>query len=653
VAPEAVAQGLLALRRDMVALEASVADQIELTDPIQRESARNLVHYLALRTHDIRQLQAQLAPLGLSSLGRTESHVLATIDAVLGMLNRAYGHLAVPAPAPLGFSQGRALLDRHARALLKAEPKGRSVRIMVTMPSAAATDYGLVRDLLAGGMDIMRINCAHDDPSAWASMVAHLRRAEQEAGKPAYILMDLAGPKLRTGPLAPGPQVVRWKPVRDGCGRVVAPARVRLVPAERAEGGAPAIGGPCLPVPAQWLQRLEAGDRITFRDARGSSRSLRVVAPNGGGWYAECDRTTYVTPGTVLRRRPRTGHGAAVRADDEVTIGALPATVQAIRLALGDTLILRRDRAPGSPATYDARGRILAPAAIGCTIPEVFAAVKPADPMWFDDGKIGGVISAVDGDEIAVKITHVRAGGGKLGADKGINVPETQLPVPALTQSDRELLPFVVAHADLVGLSFIRRPADVIEVQRELARLGAPDLGIVLKIETKAACDQLPALLLTAMRSRACGLMIARGDLAVECGYERMAELQEEILCIAEAAHMPVIWATQVLESLARAGLPTRAEITDAAMGVRAECVMLNKGPFIIEAARTLDTILRRMQAHQSKKSALLRRLRLAQRFKPGDGEPPEGEGIDADVIAIPTEPQLPQPDISGAPRRA
>jgi pyruvate kinase len=117
------------------------------------------------------------------------------------------------------------------------------------------------------------------------------------------------------------------------------------------------------------------------------------------------------------------------------------------------------------------------------------------------------------------------------------------------------------------------------------------------------------------MRSPAAGVMIARGDLAIECGYERMAEVQEEMLWIAEAAHMPVIWATQVLENLAKMGQPSRAEITDAAMSERAECVMLNKGPYIIAAVRVLDNILRRMQAHQSKKASRLRPLSLAQRF--------------------------------------
>src|SRR5262249_50737008 len=110
-------------------------------------------------------------------------------------------------------------------------------------------------------------------------------------------------------------------------------------------------------------------------------------------------------------------------------------------------------------------------------------------------------------------------------------------------------------------------------------------------------------------------VMIARGDLAVECGFERLAEVQEEILWVCEAAHAPVIWATQVLETLAREGTPSRAEITDAAMAHRAEGFMLNKGPHVVKAVQVLDDILQRMEAHQTKKRAMLRELRLARSF--------------------------------------
>jgi len=117
------------------------------------------------------------------------------------------------------------------------------------------------------------------------------------------------------------------------------------------------------------------------------------------------------------------------------------------------------------------------------------------------------------------------------------------------------------------------------------------------------------------LRSETAGVMIARGDLAVECGFERLAEVQEEILWLCEAAHVPVVRATQVLETLAKTGRATRAEVSDAALAERAECVMLNKGAFITQAVTSLDDILRRMKGHQDKKSALFRALGVALAF--------------------------------------
>ena len=197
----------------------------------------------------------------------------------------------------------------------------------------------------------------------------------------------------------------------------------------------------------------------------------------------------------------------------------------------------------------------------------------------------------------------------KLHAGRGINVPDTDLVISALTDKDVDDLATVAELADFVQLSFVREPADVIRLFDELSRLGDTDLGVVLKIETREGFERLPQLMLTAMRRRRVGVMIARGDLAVECGYERMAEVQEETLWLCEAAHVPVIWATQVLEQLAKTGLPSRAEISDAAMAERAECVMLNKGPYITDAVTALDDILGRMAGHEYKKNPLLRSL--------------------------------------------
>jgi pyruvate kinase len=295
--------------------------------------------------------------------------------------------------------------------------------------------------------------------------------------------------------------------------------------------------------------------------------------------------------------------------------GPLPAAPKALRLLEGQTLILTGDLEPGRPALYSETGEVLEAARIGVTLPEFFDCVQPGEPIWFDDGKIGGVITAVRGREAEVRITQARPGGERLGPEKGINIPETDLRIPALTAEDRRNMEFIAANADIVGFSFVGSASDVREMRARLAELGREDLAIILKIETRRGFENLTPILLEAMQGRAVGVMIARGDLAVECGFERLAEIQEEILWIAESAYVPVVWATQVLETMAKTGRPSRSEITDAAMGERAECVMLNKGPFVVEAVRALDDILRRMETHQEKKTARLRKLQVAAAF--------------------------------------
>jgi pyruvate kinase len=314
----------------------------------------------------------------------------------------------------------------------------------------------------------------------------------------------------------------------------------------------------------------------------------------------------YVTAETVLR------HGRGRQARTCVLADLLP-TETPIVLHGGDDLWLTREPLPGTPARpdEDAPGGI-APARISCTLPEVLADVRRGDAIWFDDGRIGGVVEAVEAEGLRVRIHSANGGGERLRADKGINLPDSDITLPALTERDRRDLEFITRHADLVALSFVRTPDDLAEVQRALARPGIRNLGIILKIETRRAFENLPGLLLASLRTRPVGVMIARGDLAVECGFERLAEVQEEILWLCEAAHVPAIWATQVLESMARTGRPSRAEITDAAMSERAECVLLNKGPHIASAIRALDDILRRMQDHQEKKRARLRPLTVS-----------------------------------------
>jgi pyruvate kinase len=161
----------------------------------------------------------------------------------------------------------------------------------------------------------------------------------------------------------------------------------------------------------------------------------------------------------------------------------------------------------------------------------------------------------------------------------------------------------------MVAVSFVRTAADVEHALDRLAAAGACRLGLVLKIETKQGFENLPSMLLTAMRHLRLGVMIARGDLAVEVGFERLSEIPRQIRALCEAAPVPAIWATQVLETLAKTGQPSRAEIADAAAAQRAECVMLNKGPHIVDAIRALDDILARMGEVQRKSRILMRHI--------------------------------------------
>ena len=579
-----------------------------------QKSARNLVHYLALRRHDIRALQEKLATLGLSSLGRTESHVLAAVEAVLKILRRLAehpGHGSKPRPDLIDFAEGTALLHAHTVALLGPPPANRNVRIMVTMPSEAAGDYELVKQLVAHGMDCMRINCAHDDRNAWASMVAHLRRAEQEIGRPCRVLMDVAGPKLRTGPIAVETQVLKWSPQRDLFGRVIKPAHVWMTPLDDPEEPPVPVDG-TLRLSSTILAQARSGDTLQFTDLRGKSRILEVERSYGRSRWATATQTAYLRAGAVLQLTHLPKSARRTKASGPAEVGAPTVDKQFILLKPGETLLLTRAPLPGKPAGYDKLGRPVSPASISCTLPTIFSDIQPNERIWFDDGKIGGIIEVVEPEVARVRITAAKAGGDKLRADKGINLPDSHLHLPGLTEKDLRDLEFIAQHADLVGLSFVKRPDDVRALQDQLARLRADHLGIILKIETRSGFERLPNLLLAVMRGACAGIMIARGDLAVECGYERLAEVQEEILWVCEAAHVPVIWATQVLENLAKKGVPSRAEITDAAMGERAECVMLNKGPHLVDAVRVLDDILHRMEAHQHKKSARLRSLHLS-----------------------------------------
>ena len=595
------------LRDGALKLEESYLQELARIDPGHRASAQNLLHYLSVRQHDIRILQEELSALGLSSLGVLEPHALASLNAVIGILEGLTGTASGEQPeAPVDFQTGPQRLRDHTRFLLGPDPRGRFVRIMVTMPSEAATDPKLVQDLLGAGMDVMRINCAHDGPAEWSAMVENLRQAERALGRSCRVQADLAGPKLRTGPIRPIGRVLRLAPRRDAFGRTLTPARVLLV---AAEPGDPSASAPAstLAIAGDLLPGLEPGDVLRLMDTRGQAQEVRVREAPAGAWIGEIDRTAYVEEGTAV---------VATRAGQPLAEGRIvkvPEVVRPIALAPGDRLILTRRAEPGGDAVRDSEGRVIEPAHIHCTLEAAFNQVEPGQRIWFDDGKIGGLVRENDGERIAVEITQTGPQGARLRAEKGINFPDTDLKTSALTDKDLADLTQIANQVDMVALSFLRGPEDVERLREELKRLGASHLGIVLKIENRRAFESLPRILLASLKTPPVGVMIARGDLAVEVGFERLSEVQQEILWLCEAAHVPVIWATQILEGMAKKGAPSRAEVSDAAMSILAECAMLNKGPNIVETVRFLSDVIDRMDEHYVKRRATLRKLSVAQ----------------------------------------
>lgn len=465
---------------DAAALVARWQDWIDR--PEFFESACNLADYIALRRIDLRLLQDDLCTLGLSSLGRLEARVRPNLDAVMAALSALAG---CPTPERLPtraqMFHGRHRLTVHTEAIFGRAAHGAAPRLMVTLGSEAAEDASVIQHLAARGMDIARINCAHDDRAAWEAMASHVRAASTALGRPLRIMADIAGPKCRTG-------------------------EVRT---------------------AKGFERLRPGD--SFYLARGA--------------FAPLDRY---------------------------------------------------------------------PAQATCTLGVALTHLTEGAPVWFDDGHAGGTVVRADSAGVEVTIAHAPDKGVKLRADKGLNFPGTPLGVAPLTGKDIEDLGFVCAHADMIGYSFVQSADDVALLQQELDRLvpeRARQIGLVAKIETPQAVHELPNIIARGAGRQPFAVMIARGDLGVEIGFSRLAEMQEEILWLCEAAHVPVIWATEVMAHLVKKGIPSRGEMTDAAMSARAECVMLNKGPHIDHALDWLNDLFDRMMAHQDKKTARLRAL--------------------------------------------
>lgn len=447
----------------------------------QRMSAINLVHYLALRREDIRELQDQLHIHGLSSLASSESHIQYQVQAILQRL----GNQTFKAEEQVcDFFTGMELIKNRSEALFGHRKSQVIPSLMVTFDPQFITEYNMVERLLKAGMNVARINTAHDKPEDWVEMIQMVHKACETTGIPCRIYMDLAGPKLRTSILGKG----------RGAGKVI----------------------------------LYEGQEIFLAE---------------------------------------------------------------------------------SGADYDPFSVV-----VGCEEPGLISQLKHGDRILFDDGLIETVVSSKKSGIAALRVKRVSSKKQQLKSGKGINFPDSSLHLDSLSAYDLQTIPFVCEHADIVGYSFIRQPEDVAILQAELAKYSRRP-ALILKIETPEAVKQFPSILFQGMKEDLFGVMIARGDLAVEIGFERLSEIQEEIVWFCEAAHVPVIWATQVLETLNKSGIATRSEITDAAFAGMSECVMINKGDYVISVMKTLKDILRRSSGHHAKKRYTFRPMQIAADF--------------------------------------
>ncbi|WP_020006809.1 pyruvate kinase [Salinicoccus albus] len=477
--------------RDSVKEEGDVLYKKWSETPIRaeyEESARNLAYYMAFRKRDMRDLQERLIPWGVSSLGRLEADVMGSLNALTKTLGYITGTDVgdIDYRSSSSFEERNEKLQNNADEIFGGIQGDRLTRVLVTMPSAAGSDYNLVKNLVEAGMNMARINCAHDDPEVWQNMIDNIKRAEQETGCPCRVLMDISGPKIRTKMLL------------------------------------------------------------------------------------------------TTKRNPKISEGERFLISNQNSM-TLPKGIEI---------------------------------AVNTSVPEVLDSMQKGQQVKLDDGHIEAEVVEIRDDGVICEVQKtVKEDGVKVKTEKGINIPEVDYKLSVLTDKDYADLDFAAEHADVIAFSFIKDKSDIDLIEEALAaRLpeGREKTPTVAKIETSEGIRNLPEIIQEAAGARPFGVMVARGDLAVEISYERLSEIQEELLWICEAAHVPVIWATQVVESLVKTGIPTRSEISDVVAGSRAECIMLNKGDYIVEGVEVVGDILKKFENHQYKKTSMLRSLSIA-----------------------------------------
>ncbi|WP_438278360.1 pyruvate kinase [Nitrobacter sp.] len=273
-----------------------------------------------------------------------------------------------------------------------------------------------------------------------------------------------------------------------------------------------------------------------------------------------------------------------------------------IQLNNGDTFVLDSDKTPGN------KTRVHLPH------PEILAALRPGHTLLLDDGKVRLIAEEASSERAVTRVVV----GGRMSDRKGVSLPDTDLPVSAMTQKDRSDLDAALeAGVDWIALSFVQRADDVAEAKKMIRGRAS----VMAKIEKPQAIDRLPEIL-----EMADALMVARGDLGVELPLEQVPSLQKQMTRMARRAGKPVVIATQMLESMIQSPVPTRAEVSDVATAVYegADAIMLSAesaaGKYPVEAISTMNRI-----AEEVERDPIYRGVLNAQRAEP---EPTVGDAI-------------------------
>lgn len=597
---------------DSIRAELLIArDEIEPDHP-RYQSLLNLKQYLILRSKDRTKLQEKLFVMSLSSLGRSYAHVAGSIDTLYDQISSSlcrdelsaeemasFHHLTIPEAIELSSGNSKALFGGKVSEKLSKQ----STAIMVTLPSYAADNEGeLIQKLANSGVNVFRINTAHDSPATWKMMAEVISgiNTERDKKNKVKIFVDLAGPKIRTGkirrldlPVVMGSNK-REKEVHIFSGEMITTRAETIDP--RTQKKIPAR----ITVEKKFFKKLNK--EYSFRVVDSNRKKALITISEIHDEYATgvINKKIYLNESAKLHYNHNQG-----------SILNIERQIDPIRLFKGDLLVITERDVEGRSVLFDENKNVLKSALISCSFQGIISHIKIGEQVFIDDGKIGLEVIEKSDHSIICKVTLAKVNGTLLKEEKGINFPDTYIKTAALTKRDRENMLSVIDFADHLSISFCQNAKDVRDLQNLLTQNGCDDIGIIAKIETKQAIANMPEILEQLLTCKKSGVMIARGDLAIEVGFKNMGSIQEALLDICSAAHMPVIWATQVLESQMKNNLPSRAEVTDAAMGGRAECVMLNKGAFATDTIDILRHILHDMHSIFKKNRQLLKKEML------------------------------------------